>query len=252
MTKAPNLSEKVRRYDPESVLDHFKIWKVKRKEFSRDVTLKGQFDSKTMPAALETVEWLANPVSKNDGKILNEKAHLVGYFLKQPSEQPARWVVIKNQFHLKPIHWRLTDPAVLLVPASKVHSGEPPKPPADLDHFECYIVAGGEAAGQHFILEDQFDLKRGKSEKISKVEPAFFCVPVSKNGERIVNPAAHLALYDITPRTPYVTRVITRDQFGVLELEVEESLMVGVPTEKVEWGEGGAQPEGAGGGIAEA
>jgi hypothetical protein len=68
-----------------------------------------------------------------------------------------------------------------------------------------------------------------------------FGVPVSKNGERLINVDTHLALYVITPRTssgnPPI-KVITRDQFGALEMTVKESLLLAVPSEKHKWAEG--------------
>jgi hypothetical protein len=47
--------------------NHFKIWKVGSRPVSRgSVTLRGQFDKTNQDAVLETAEWLANPVKKND------------------------------------------------------------------------------------------------------------------------------------------------------------------------------------------
>jgi hypothetical protein len=232
-------------YNPETELDHFKFWSIKPKDFKRDLTLMGQFDEeKAIPQALERLDWIGNPVEKTFEQkhhgILHPEAHLLGYFLKQPETQKARWLRVKNQFHKKPVLWKLADPAMLLVPASKVHSGNPPPPPAVVDHFECYLVRDAAAVAGPVSLEDQFDKILKKKEEIKTLDPAFFCVPVSKNGEPIRNPKAHLALYDISDRVvpEKPIGVAARDQFKSWDLEVVESLMLGVPTEKVDWGEG--------------
>ncbi|HUD89178.1 MAG TPA: hypothetical protein VMR17_22215 [Xanthobacteraceae bacterium] len=222
--------------------NHFKIWKVTTKTAGRGVTLRGQFDKLNQDAVLQTVEWLANPVKKNDEAVGDPKQHLVGYSLKT-APAPKRWVILSNQFH-KPKDqtlWHLGDLAALLVPASKVYQGDAPQPPTDLDHYACYVVEQPQAFAQGVVLEDQFDVRLKRLEKIAKLEPAFFGVPVSKNGEKLINVDMHLALYDIAPKAdsgkPPI-KVITRDQFGVLELTVEESLMLAVPSEKLKWAEG--------------
>jgi hypothetical protein len=56
------------------------------------------------------------------------------------------------------------------------------------------------AFAKDVVLEDQFDVRLKKPKKIAKLEPAFFGVPVSKNGEKLINVDMHLALYDIALR----------------------------------------------------
>jgi hypothetical protein len=56
--------------------------------------------------------------------------------------------------------------------------------------------------------------------EISRVEQ--FCNAVDKNGEGIINPAAHLTCYKVTrPVSVVKPRVISSDQFGELELSVK-------------------------------
>jgi hypothetical protein len=225
---------------PESKLEHFKIWLVAEKEFRREVKLLGQFDEERRKTEhLENLVWLANPVKK-ERKVENEKSHLVGYNLAQPEKPgPERWVILTNQFHQakERTKWTLGDAAVLLVPASKVAKGEPP-PPTDIDHFECYVVKGPKAFDRAVRLEDQIDKKRDRVEEIKKLEPAFFCVPVSKDGGKIVHPDVHLALYDLEPRVKLKEPLnyTTRDQFRTFELRVLESVMLAVPSQKLDWG----------------
>jgi hypothetical protein len=91
------------------------------------------------------------------------------------------------------------------------------------------------------VLEDQFDVRLKRLEKIAELEPAFFGAPVSKNGEKLINADMHLAIYDIASRTssgkPPI-KATTRDQLGVLELTVEEGLLLAVPSVKIRWAEG--------------
>jgi hypothetical protein len=229
-------------YKPESELDHFKFWKVKPKDFSKTVSLKGQFDGDAISQTLERLEWIANPVDKTHKEKRHEAqhqdAHLLGCFLAQPTTQPAHWVKFQNQLYDKPEVWQLAAPVMLLVPASKVYTGNPPDWPKTLSHFQCYLVRDAEPVNGPVLLEDQFDRKRDQKEDIKTLDPAFFCLPVTKDKEQIHNPRAHLALYDLGPRATYAVTVFARDQFGKRELEVEESLMLGVPTEKLQWGKG--------------
>jgi len=223
----------------ERTLDHFKIWEVKEIPFTRNVDLRGQFDRSDTTAAITHVSWIANPVEKNGRSVLHKDAHLVGYYLEPPAAHIKRWVRIANQIDTQPTTWYLTDPAMLLLPASKVFSGEPPAPPNSLDHFECYLVVQTKPIAKTVVLQDQFDVLRHVKEKVTQLEPAFFCLPVSKNHSRILDNDAHLALYDISPQaivTELTIGVKTRDQFNRLDLNVERSILLAVPTEKINWG----------------
>jgi hypothetical protein len=224
--------------DPaEEKVDHFKIWKVEKITFQRPVRLKGQFDKEPWQAQVESIEYVANPVEKNDKPIRFRSRHLVAYFLRQSVEGgPRRWVEFTNQFGVA--RWRLTDPAFLLLPASKVFDGDPPDPPNGLDHFLCYIVRETNPVSGPIKLIDQFDRRLSGSERIQRLAPAFFCVPVEKDGGKMVNPNVHLALYDLEPRKSLVSAIAvrTRDQFGARTLKATESVMLAVPSTKTGWG----------------
>lgn len=222
-----------------AALNHFKVWKVQEVSFQREVTLKGQFDERPWKAQLDGVHHLYNPVRKNEEPIHDPKAHLVAYFIKQSeTPQPVRWVTFRNQFGQA--RWILTDPAFLLVPAGKAFPPGTPSIPASLDHFVCYLVRETDALEKRLTLEDQFDVKRRKKEKVTKLEPALFAVPVKKNNERDPAGSSHLAIYDITPRDalnpPYT--VWTKDQLRSGQLTATESLMLAVPSEKTDSGKG--------------
>jgi hypothetical protein len=238
----------MKEYDPESELVHFKFWKVTPRNLDVEVKLRGQFDGEPIPQVLDRLEWIANPVNKtHEGKHHNSHGsneHFLGYFLKQQTTQPMRWVKFQNQLDAQPVFWQLADPTVLLVPASKVHEGDPPEPPKTVSHFECYLVRNAPRVNAAIQLDDQFDRRLGRPEKVRTLEPAFFCVPVSKNAEEPVHPKVHLALYDLDKKVPYKATVFARDQFNLWKIEVEESIMLGVPTQKLDWGKGKAPQSG--------
>jgi hypothetical protein len=234
-------------YDPESQLDHFKIWKIRRRDFHRGVRLKTQFDDKAMQQYLSALEWLGNPVKKTyrekDHEIGEPAAHFLGYrFANDDPDFKARWwVQIKNQFYHEPAMWNLGSPTMLLVPASKVKGhppGEPPELPRGmLNHFECYQARADETIGPVW-LEDQIDKILERKEKVT-LEPAFLGVPVEKNSEQSPFENAHLAIYRFKEHRPLKrpAEVTARDQFDTWPLEVEEALFLGVPTVKMIWGE---------------
>jgi hypothetical protein len=226
----------------QETLDHFKVWTIAEKPFTKTVTLLGQFNKGVATnATLTHAVWILNPVEKNGSKMVHPESHLVAYFLEPPRAPLKRWVTFKNQINTTATTWSLGDPAILLLPASKVLSGTPPAPPANIDHFECYLALDPKPFAKTLTLIDQFDTLRHDKEKVTQLEPAFFCVPVSKNGGRMVDDQAHLVFYDITPHTSsgeQPIKAVTQDQFNLLEVAVSESIMLGVPTEKVAWGIG--------------
>jgi hypothetical protein len=218
-------------------IDHYKFWSVKPVKFSRTVKLKGQFDDDIWAARLLTIEYLGNPVEKTvEGHkpevIFQPEWHLVAYRLKGPP-QPPRKVAIENQFRKGEI-WSLGDAAWLLVPASKSLDGDPPEPPKEADHYVCYVAGPMDPITTPVQLVDQFDKKRHDAEKIEKLQAAFLCVPVSKDGGKISRPNEHLALYKLDPPDPYAIKATTWDRFGRQKLEVVQSELLAVPTWK-EW-----------------
>ena len=220
--------------------DHYKFWKVDEVAFARTVRLKGQFDKEEWPARIDSVQYLANPVSKNNEPIHYPRTHLVAYRLAAEPDRrnERRWVTFTNQFGAG--RWILTDPFFLLVPAGKTFPPETPgmPPPNTVDHFVCYVVRETDPVTREVTLVDQFDRRREKRERITRLEPAFFGVPVSKNNEPIINPAVHLTIYDIVPtdtlNPPFL--VWTKDQLRPSILTARESKMLAVPSEKTGWG----------------
>jgi hypothetical protein len=198
----------------------------------------GQFDNnKEWRADLRTINYLGNPVDKNKEGIPNAKLHLVAYSLRT-EPQPPRTVVFTNQFWKESV-WRLGQPAWLLVPSAKALKGEPGKPPAG-NHYVCYAVEGQQPFSQPVMLMDQFDALMKKAEKIDRLEPAFFCVPVQKKFKgisKILDRQTHLAIYKIYPPEPLAQPIaaLTMDQFGGHKLVVTGSELLAVPSIKRKW-----------------
>jgi len=95
-----------------------------------------------------------------------------------------------------------------------------------IDHYKCY-EAKGYSPRETVHLEDQF----GKEPKVRVGKPAFFCTPVSKNGEGILNPEVHLTCYEIEGKGEK-RDVVVENQFGEQTLTVEEPELLCVPSGK--------------------
>jgi len=69
--------------------------------------------------------------------------------------------------------------------------------------------------------------------EISKTEQ--FCNAVDKNGEGIIDPAAHLTCYKVRrPKSSIKPQVISTDQFGELELNVQRRMtQLCVPSQEI-------------------
>ena len=242
--------------DPETIIDHFKIWQVERRESSWKtfLPLKDQFterDKQKLAGCPVVLEWIANPVEKNGKKILHPEWHLTGWRLKFEPEKPpapAGFVAIHNQFTSKEgVRWHLGPPQYLLVPAGKGYN--PKEPPEDLgkakvkfDHYLCYPILKPVAEKRPVTLVDQFDKKLDKPERIEEIVPRFLGVPVAKGGDaKIFQPDPHLAIYEINPRTTLPAgkiKITTNDQFGPnRDVPVIASLLLAVPSTKV-WHKG--------------
>ncbi len=102
-----------------------------------------------------------------------------------------------------------------------------------LDHFKVYAVKP-QAMQDRVEVQGQFDREK---RPVTLVALTYLANPVSKSGEQLVDRNAHLAWYSIrsTAREPK-RRVILRNQFGEQELVLGPSVMLAVPTQKMEQG----------------
>lgn len=210
-------------------LDHFKVYKQYNPSDPAKVKTQSQFDKTPLPGSVGQMDYYANAASKSKSKIINKNAHLAFYQLQQ-RPGPNRIVVLKNQFGLQKL--LLGRPVYLLAPSQKLEPGL--TFPRRLDHFKAYKVLYGEPIHRKVSLADQFD----KQESVVAERPEYFCCPVEKwhgkNDTKITNAAGHLTFYTITPKV-YQIKKSSKDQFGTHEMLLGTSVMLGVPTIKIEW-----------------
>jgi hypothetical protein len=194
---------------PGNLGDHFKCYKL-REGSSRfqpgPVNLVDQFGASASVA--QEPERLCNPVDKEGEGISDPTAHLMCYDLQQEPNFAKRDVVVRNQFGDQIL--TVVRPDSLCAPAEK----DGVESPLNLNHFKCYRVAQrhGKFAPRTVQLGDQFESKTAVVEK-----PLLMCNPVDKNGEGVVNPAAHLTCYrivDAAGQSDFIPRdVSVQDQF---------------------------------------
>ncbi len=213
-------------------LDYFQVYDISNQRVRYSVTLKGQFDKEPKKSELVVLDWFANNVSKNGEPIFDRNAHLTCYYLYQPLAEPARVVVVENQFGMQEI--RIGHIHALLTPAEKIEKGS--EFPDKLDHYKIYRVLDGKPVGKVVKLKDQF----GASEA-QVTYPYAFAVPAKKEHAgkvfSIYNEKAHLTIYKISPRE-IIKKVTVRDQFSrrYRSIEVLRSILLAVPSIKVKWG----------------
>ncbi len=212
-------------------LDYFKFYDVANQQAGYVVGLQGQFDEQMEKAQLTYLNLFANPASKNGEPMCDKSAHFNWYDIYDPTPDPTRLVEYENQFGQSKLY---TGRAYsLLVPAQKRFPGS--VFPEKLDHYKVYQVLQGEPAMKAVTLEDQFGKKETKV-----YDPVFFAVPVKKwyEGQTygIYNEKAHLAIYRIYPESLQQT-IMVRDQFSRRYEQVFRSILLAVPSVKLEWKE---------------
>lgn len=103
-----------------------------------------------------------------------------------------------------------------------------------LDHFKLYEVQAQSAVGHDPTLRGQFD-QTAQTVKLLNLRQ--FANPVSKNGEEIHDPNAHLTVYDFATPVPDPPRFVRlENQFGEQKLVIDLALFLLVPALKVEKG----------------
>jgi hypothetical protein len=219
-------------------LDHFKIYKIQirpEQQISAEIRLKGQFDVRPREANIKGPALIANPVSKNDGRILDGNAHLTVYFITRPVPEPERTVTVRNQFFgTRERELKIGNPEYLLVPTSKTHDRRTYPKSRRLDHFKCYKVLEGDKPEADVRLVDQFE----RTENVA-LKPVLFGVPVAKEHDgvvtRIINPRDHLVIYELKRHDSRpVARIGLTDQFGQFDGEVYTRMYLCVPSQKLD------------------
>ena len=211
-----------------SDLDHFKCYEAVQTNFRRRlVGTRDQFGQRRT-RVLRTRQ-LCNPVRKNDGRVLNRRAHLVCYETRDTGNPtPPRTVLVTNQFGQRKL--RTGRPNRLCVPSLKSRTASvptAPNPTRVLDHFRCYDVVQ-QPAPRTVTLVDQFGTTKTKVVRVIRL-----CNPVRKNNEPVRRAKSHLVCYSITDSPalrPLGVRV--RNQFGRAALRVRRSETLCLPSFK--------------------
>jgi hypothetical protein len=218
---------------PANPLVHFKVYDVIDEPLPLDtlVTLLNQFDADGAADSvyLDSIYYFENPVEKVPEGLSDTLAHHVWYHIKDWQDPRLIWVDVQNQFFLGSSRLFLLQPEYLLVPADKNLEGFPYM----LDHYLAYRVLHGKPANKIVNLIDQW-----LDEDVFVSKPVWFCTPVDKNGEGIINEVDHLVYYDIEPHMPFIMAFFVNDQFHPVQLPLfaDSTLWLGVPTDKLQWG----------------
>lgn len=218
-------------------LDHFKCYKTKPAKGAvkftppvDPVTLADAYETKT--TTVIKPDTFCNPVSKNGEPINDPTAHLRCYKIKDVKGQakfPGDDVASANQFG--PEQVRLTKAATLCVPSEKDGVASA----LNLDHFKCYKATTRKKTAtftkREVSLQDQF-FDGPRQTLVDK--PVVFCGPVSKNGEGIRYPDAHLRCYkikDAKGQEPFAGRDATiTNQFGEEMVSASKPKLLCVPS----------------------
>lgn len=204
-------------------LDHYLLYLVQNYLYQGVwLNLTDQFGGDPEVHVEEAV-FFANPVKKtvkgNVTDILNPEVHAVIYVI---SAAPFGTVItVDNQFGNQTLN--VSYPDLLVVPSEKV---VPPAPP--LEHFKCYNVTGALPLGAPVYVGDQFG-----DWSTLVLEAEWFCNPVQKNTEPIVNYDNHLTIYNIFAVNQSWWYVEVDNQFGLQNLTVFGPVALAAPTWKL-------------------
>ena len=208
--------------------DHFKFYHADSETYIGEaVYLEDQFGAVTA-----TVGWcwgLGNPAEKVHGyvttPIWNADRHFTVYNLSCEEEPQVWYVMVNNQFGGQLL--TVYGPVGLAVPTRK----EGHDAPVALDHFLLYEVMEGRSVEAVVDLNDEFG-----DETVTVYEPAFFANPVRiiHDGEvtEILYPEVHGVLYRIEGGD-FQTEVQVVNQFGEQTLDVDDPVLLAVPSEKI-------------------
>ena len=210
-------------------LDHFKCYDADQPQFQpRFVGLRDQFGPSE--GQVIATRQICNPVRKNNGRVLNPRAHLVCYETPQVGTVPfqPRDVRVSNQFGIRQL-W-VVRPVTLCVPSLKRKGGGAaptgPNPTLVLDHFRCYDVTP-QSTPKTVKLVDQFKTTTTKVVRVVRL-----CNPMRKNNEPVRRAQAHLVCYLISEATFQPLALTVRNQFGVAAMRVRRPSMLCLPSLK--------------------
>lgn len=207
------------------VQDHYKCYRARTKPFTRrTVGLIDEFAVST--ASIVSPLRFCNPADKNGEGIDDPTAHLMCYQIRE-APFTRRTVSVRNQFGDQSL--TVVKPESLCNPAEK----DGVTSPLQINHYKCYRAVGVGFVPQTVGVADQFE-----TQSATLLRARLFCTPVDKNGEGIVDPAAHLTCYTIqsgdafTPRMVSVVDQFAEQDFTTLRGDCRKRSLLCVPSEK--------------------
>jgi len=213
-------------------LDHFLCYSIEPQGTfrARSVVVSDQF-GKTKVVAVKP-ESLCTPASKNEGPVLDERAHLLCYSLKVPRTFRAP-VTIANQLDkAKFTAYRL---ASLCLPTGKSLSFEVTPPvPKKLGHYSCYLIKAAAPPERDVSVTDQF---LRDPQKFALTRRLRVCNPAVKVRAGVTSPILnrrdHLVCYSLEGDAQFEQqRVLVRNQFGKMALTVVTPRTLCIPSLK--------------------
>jgi hypothetical protein len=229
----------------DACLDDFLCYKTKQAsgepKFApvAGVHLVDQFEDVT--SDVTKARGLCLPADKNGEGTVDPATHLALYSILPPAGAPRpvpqRNVLVTNQLGF--IRVDTIRPELLLVPAAKSLTSQPPAPDPQgnqVDHYKCYkvrVTPGTPRFPERVIVTatDQFNTA---TKTLKLLKPRHLCNPVEKNGESVKNPSVHLMCYLArgVPRTAPRRGVFVTDQFGPRRVDTSREREICIPSEK--------------------
>jgi hypothetical protein len=213
-------------HKPPVALDHYLLYEAIGSPVNVTINLNDEFGNQT-EVEVRTPVGFATPVQKTNSEavvteILNPNVHFVMYDIYN-QQSFNNTVQVDNQFGEQALN--VSGPYYLSVPSDKI---VPPAPPPD--HFKCYDVVGAPPLVDTYVdVWDQFY----EYDFVQVNYADWFCNPVMKNSEPIVNPDNHLTVYNITPDYQTYWQVDVDNQFGPQSLIVWGPVALAAPTWKL-------------------
>jgi len=122
-------------------------------------------------------------------------------------------------------------PARLMVPTAKSLDGIPPPLTPSIDHFACYKIKYTSGSARFARRTVTIDTQLETGVVLDVIKPLRLCVPVSKNGEPLVDGERDLLCYRVRSRTSIAnTPVFVDNQFGTDTFRVGQRREFCVPS----------------------
>jgi len=217
-----------------TLLNHFQCYEAKREPVTAGpVSLQDQF--RTTPSVpLSKPNRLCAPTNKQNedpGAELDPE-HLKSWQDKRKTPKVLNQTIV-NQFGS--LQLDVTNPAFLLVPASKSLVGPPPPLVAPTDHFQCYKVKRTRGAPKFARIPGVTGLDQFGPYNVDLMRPRYLCAPANKNNGDPTAPShpEHLLCYKSRNNSPFTRQtVFATDQFGSGPLLIHRRIELCVPSLK--------------------